>query len=225
MLNTCLTVRAHEAASHKNKGWERFTQKVLDTVAKTRTRGVVFLAWGSPAQQRCRGIGNIGKHLVLQSVHPSPLSAHKGFMTCGHFKKTNEWLQGRYGDDGMISWDLDKPKPISAPKVEDAVKVTADHVKGAKESGPTTEVVEKMHEKAVATKSSLADEDDEDDADAIEALQGMARAEEEADADAMEALQGMTRAEEDDGDAVEALQGMAQTEKGAGKRGQGEGRG
>jgi uracil-DNA glycosylase len=106
LLNTCLTVRAHEANSHSKKGWERFTQKVIDTVAAKRTRGVVFLAWGSPAQQRCAKI-NGSRHLVLKSVHPSPLSAHKGFMECGHFKKANEWLQKRYGEDGVIDWNLD----------------------------------------------------------------------------------------------------------------------
>lgn len=106
LLNTCLTVRAHEANSHANHGWEKFTQAVLNTVAKKRTRGVVFLAWGSPAQKRCAGI-NGQKHLVLKSVHPSPLSASRGFFECGHFKKANEWLKERYGDDGVIDWNLD----------------------------------------------------------------------------------------------------------------------
>ena len=184
MLNTCLTVRAHEAASHKNKGWERFTQKVIDTVAKVRTRGVVFLAWGSPAQQRCKGLGTSGKHLVLQSVHPSPLSAHKGFMTCGHFKKTNEWLMGRYGDEGVIDWDLDNPKPIAAPMVGGPVKVTADQKKDAEEAGPATEMVEEKQE-AGATTSVPSDSKnggvaEDDDADAIEALEDIANAEAEA---------------------------------------------
>jgi len=106
MLNTCLTVRAHEANSHAGKGWEKFTQKVIDTVARKRTKGVVFLAWGSPAQKRCAGV-NGSKHLVLKSVHPSPLSAHKGFLDCGHFKKANEWLRERYGEEGEIDWNLD----------------------------------------------------------------------------------------------------------------------
>lgn len=80
MLNTCLTVRAHEANSHANKGWERFTQKVIDTVAKVRTRGVVFLAWGVPAAKRVTKVDR-KKHLVLQSVHPSPFSAANGFVS------------------------------------------------------------------------------------------------------------------------------------------------
>lgn len=79
LLNTCLTVRAHNANSHSKKGWERFTQKVIDTVARVRTRGVVFLAWGSPAAGRVAKIDK-AKHCVLYSVHPSPLSAHRGFV-------------------------------------------------------------------------------------------------------------------------------------------------
>ena len=80
MLNACLTVRAHQANSHSNKGWERFTQKVIDLVARVRTRGVVFLAWGAPAGKRVAGIDR-KKHYVLQSVHPSPLSASRGFVS------------------------------------------------------------------------------------------------------------------------------------------------
>lgn len=80
MLNTCLTVRAHQAGSHANKGWERFTQKAIDIVARVRTNGVVFLAWGNPAGKRVSSI-NRQKHCVLQSVHPSPLSASRGFVS------------------------------------------------------------------------------------------------------------------------------------------------
>ena len=80
LLNTCLTVRAHEANSHSNKGWEKFTQKVIDTVAKVRTRGVVFLAWGTPAGKRITKVSR-ERHCILQSVHPSPLSAAKGFVS------------------------------------------------------------------------------------------------------------------------------------------------
>ena len=80
LINTCLTVRRSEANSHSGKGWELLMQKVIDTVAKVRTNGVVFLAWGSPAQQRTKGIP-VDKHLVLKSVHPSPLSAARGFVS------------------------------------------------------------------------------------------------------------------------------------------------
>ena len=80
LLNTCLTVRAHEANSHANHGWEKFTQKVIDVVAKARMKGVVFLAWGSPAGKRVSKVDK-ERHCILQSVHPSPLSAHKGFVS------------------------------------------------------------------------------------------------------------------------------------------------
>ncbi|KEF51104.1 uracil-DNA glycosylase [Exophiala aquamarina CBS 119918] len=116
LLNTCLTVRARNAGSHQNQGWERFTQKVIDTVVKVRTNGVVFLAWGSPAQKRCDRITG-PRHLVLKSVHPSPLSAHKppGFFNNKHFRKANDWLEERYGKDGPINWNLDISHPVKPP--------------------------------------------------------------------------------------------------------------
>ena len=80
LLNTCLTVRAHEANSHASKGWEKFTQKVIDVAARARTKGVVFLAWGTPAGKRVARIDK-QRHCILQSVHPSPLSAAKGFVS------------------------------------------------------------------------------------------------------------------------------------------------
>jgi uracil-DNA glycosylase len=79
LLNTCLTVEAHKAFSHANKGWEKLTGKVIETVNRVRQGGVVFLAWGSPAQKKCASVSS--RHLVLKSVHPSPLSAHKGFVS------------------------------------------------------------------------------------------------------------------------------------------------
>ena len=105
MLNTCLTVRAHEANSHANRGWEKLTQKVIDLIAQKRTRGVVFMAWGTPAGKRVTKVDK-QRHLVLQSVHPSPLSASRGFFDCGHFKKANDWLVKMYGPDGEIDWAL-----------------------------------------------------------------------------------------------------------------------
>ncbi|QSZ37432.1 hypothetical protein DSL72_008528 [Monilinia vaccinii-corymbosi] len=108
LINTCLTVRAHQANSHANHGWERFTQKVIDTVALKRTRGVVFLAWGIPAGKRVAKVDK-EKHCVLLSVHPSPLSASRGWFDCGHFKKTNEWLNKRYGEGAEIDWSLAVP--------------------------------------------------------------------------------------------------------------------
>lgn len=80
MINTCLTVRAHQANSHSNKGWERFTQRAIDLVARVRGNGVVFLAWGNPAANRVSKVDR-QKHCVLLSKHPSPLSAHGGFVS------------------------------------------------------------------------------------------------------------------------------------------------
>ncbi|KAK3905266.1 uracil-DNA glycosylase-like protein [Staphylotrichum tortipilum] len=105
MLNTCLTVRAHEANSHSNRGWERFTQRVIDLVAARRTRGVVFMAWGTPAGKRVLKVDG-KRHLVLKSVHPSPLSASRGFFNCGHFRAANDWLAERYGEQGRVDWAL-----------------------------------------------------------------------------------------------------------------------
>jgi uracil-DNA glycosylase len=170
LLNTVLTVRAHEANSHQKKGWEKFTQKVIDTVAKVRQRGVVFLAWGKPAQQRVEGIKG-SKHLVLRGIHPSPLAARAGnFSECGHFKKTNEWLRERYTVEGEIDWDLaaNKQKPIKGPNTEQAAKITEDQQEKPQADGPVTELAEKNGDKTIR-----ADEF-EDDLDAIEALEELA---------------------------------------------------
>lgn len=105
LLNTCLTVRAHEANSHSNRGWERFTQRVIDVVAQKKTRGVVFMAWGTPAGKRVMKVDG-SRHLVLKAVHPSPLSAARGFFTCGHFKRANEWLKTKHGAGSEIDWSL-----------------------------------------------------------------------------------------------------------------------
>ncbi|EPQ58577.1 uracil-DNA glycosylase [Gloeophyllum trabeum ATCC 11539] len=105
-LNTCLTVRAHKANSHAGKGWETFTSEVLRAVTSRKSeRGVVFFAWGIPAQKTCEKIG-IDEHLVLRSPHPSPLSAHRGFLGNGHFKAANAWLRERYGDGEEIDWTV-----------------------------------------------------------------------------------------------------------------------
>jgi uracil-DNA glycosylase len=78
---------------------------VLRVVSKS-TRGIVFLAWGSPAQKRIDSIGvDKTKHCILRSVHPSPLSASRGFFDCRHFIKANEWLKNRYGVEAEVEWD------------------------------------------------------------------------------------------------------------------------
>lgn len=136
MLNTCLTVRAHEANSHANRGWERFTQRVIDLVAAKRTRGVVFMAWGTPAGKRVQKVDG-QRHLVLKSVHPSPLSAARGFFDCGHFRQANDWLVGRYGAQGEIDWALTEGGS------------TLEHKAGAGEAEVVGEVVEGGVKKAV----------------------------------------------------------------------------
>lgn len=90
LLNTCLTVRAHQAFSHSGKGWETFTDHVITRLSAHR-EGLVFLLWGTPAGRKASLIDH-SRHLVLQCAHPSPLSAYRGFFGCGHFLKTNEYL-------------------------------------------------------------------------------------------------------------------------------------
>ncbi|KAI5776648.1 uracil-DNA glycosylase-like protein [Geopyxis carbonaria] len=105
MLNACLTVKQGQPNSHKDKGWEQFTSKVIEVVNQQRSGGVAFLAWGAQAALRISKVDQ-KKHLVLKSAHPSPYSANKGFLDNGHFLKTNNWLQEKYGDKGPIDWSL-----------------------------------------------------------------------------------------------------------------------
>ena len=93
LLNACLTVRANVAASHRGKGWEQLTDRVIELVNQ-RATPVVFLLWGSHAREKARLITN-PKHLILSSVHPSPLSAYRGFFGCRHFSRTNEFLSAK----------------------------------------------------------------------------------------------------------------------------------
>ena len=91
LLNTVLTVREGQANSHKGKGWEMLTDRVIELLNE-REQPIVFLLWGRNARDKARLITN-PRHLVLQCAHPSPLSAHNGFFGCGHFKKANEFLE------------------------------------------------------------------------------------------------------------------------------------
>ena len=91
LLNTVLTVRAHQANSHQGKGWERFTDAVIKAV-NAEDRPIVFLLWGKPAQTK-KAMLNNPKHLILEAPHPSPLSSYRGFFGCRHFSKTNDFLK------------------------------------------------------------------------------------------------------------------------------------
>ncbi|MBD0400505.1 uracil-DNA glycosylase [Flammeovirga sp. EKP202] len=91
LLNATLTVEAHKAGSHQNKGWEQFTDAVIEKVANEK-EGVVFFLWGSYAQKKGRVI-DPKKHLILKSVHPSPLSAHRGFFGNQQFQQANNYLE------------------------------------------------------------------------------------------------------------------------------------
>ncbi|MEW9809888.1 MAG: uracil-DNA glycosylase [Candidatus Symbiodolus clandestinus] len=93
LLNTVLTVEAGKAHSHAQWGWERFTDKVIEVINHYR-QGVVFLLWGSHAQKKGAMIDR-QRHHVLTAVHPSPLSAHRGFFGCRHFSKANHCLQAQ----------------------------------------------------------------------------------------------------------------------------------
>ncbi len=101
LLNSVLTVRANEANSHRGKGWETFTDKVIQLL-NSRTKGMVFLLWGSAAQSKDTLI-TAPQHFVLKAPHPSPLSAYRGFLGCRHFSQTNQILHERLGQ-APINW-------------------------------------------------------------------------------------------------------------------------
>ena len=99
LLNSTLTVRAHAAASHAGRGWEEFTDAVIRAVAQRDN--IVYMLWGSYAQKKAAFV-NSNKNLILKSVHPSPLSAYRGFFGCKHFSQANKYL----ADNGKnpIEW-------------------------------------------------------------------------------------------------------------------------
>ncbi len=100
LLNATLTVRAHAAGSHQNKGWEQFTDAVINRLAQ-ENRPLVFLLWGNYARKKGAQIDR-AKHLVLESAHPSPLSAHNGFFGNSHFSQTNSYLKKHHQKE--IDW-------------------------------------------------------------------------------------------------------------------------
>ncbi len=103
MLNTVLTVRAHQANSHRGIGWEEFTDAAI-RILNEQDRPIVYLLWGKPAQMK-KSMLNNPKHLILEAPHPSPLSAYRGFFGCRHFSKTNEFLK----ENGLepIDWQIE----------------------------------------------------------------------------------------------------------------------
>lgn len=103
LLNTVLTVRAHQANSHRGIGWENFTDAAIRALNE-QDRPIVFLLWGRPAQMKKKMLNN-PKHLILEAPHPSPLSAYRGFFGCAHFSKTNEFLK----EHGLepIDWQIE----------------------------------------------------------------------------------------------------------------------
>lgn len=103
LLNTVLTVRAHQANSHRGIGWEEFTDAAI-RILNEQDRPIVYLLWGKPAQMKKAMLDN-PKHLILEAPHPSPLSAYRGFFDCHHFSKTNEFLQA----NGLepIDWQIE----------------------------------------------------------------------------------------------------------------------
>lgn len=103
LLNTVLTVRAHQANSHADKGWEIFTDRIIEELDKSN-QPLVFLLWGNPAQRKKNLLHN-PNHLVLTAPHPSPLSAYRGFFGCKHFSKTNSYLVSK----GLspIDWQIE----------------------------------------------------------------------------------------------------------------------
>ena len=103
MLNTVLTVRAHQANSHQNHGWEQFTDAILSAV-NGQDRPIVYMLWGRPAQSKIPMLTN-PKHLILKAPHPSPLSAYRGFFGCRHFSQANAFLESR--GETPIDWQIE----------------------------------------------------------------------------------------------------------------------
>ena len=102
LLNSVLTVEQGRAGSHQGRGWEVFTDACIAHLNRER-EGIVFLLWGSYAQKKGQLIDR-SRHCVLEAPHPSPLSAHRGFLGCRHFSKTNSYLEGR--GQRPIDWAL-----------------------------------------------------------------------------------------------------------------------
>ncbi len=103
LLNTVLTVRAHQANSHKGIGWEEFTDAAIQ-VLNREDRPMVFMLWGTPARRK-KAMLNNPRHLILEAPHPSPLSAYRGFFGCRHFSQANEFLE--FHGQKAIDWQIE----------------------------------------------------------------------------------------------------------------------
>jgi len=110
LLNSVMTVEQGRAGAHQNKGWEGFTDAAIEALSRER-EGLVFLLWGAYAQRKGRLVDS-GRHLVLSSVHPSPLSAHRGFIGNGHFSAANRYLESR--GQTPIDWSLPPRSRLAA---------------------------------------------------------------------------------------------------------------
>jgi uracil-DNA glycosylase len=143
------------------------------------SKGIVFLAWGSPAQKRVDSIGvDKTKHCILRSVHPSPLSASRGFFECKHFIKANEWLRNRYGVEGEVEWDClaegkmnkglpgnDQKKSMETKPVVAQVKETVK--KDLKTKDTTTVLKKTLTVGDAKVQSTVGDEFDDEELDQL----------------------------------------------------------
>lgn len=107
LVNTVLTVKRSQAHSHKNKGWEEITDEVIRLVSENRDK-VIFVLWGGPAAKKKKLVDE-SKHIILESAHPSPLSAYRGFFGCDHFSLINKHLRD-WGEE-EIDWSIPSIKP------------------------------------------------------------------------------------------------------------------
>ncbi|MFO8140502.1 MAG: uracil-DNA glycosylase [Marinobacter sp.] len=110
LLNAVLTVEQSHAGAHQGKGWETFTDRVIETINQHR-QGVVFLLWGNYARKKGRIIDR-KRHLVLEGPHPSPLSAYRGFFGCQHFSQANQWLEQQ--GQSPVDWALPSQQELLA---------------------------------------------------------------------------------------------------------------
>ena len=107
LLNTALTVRQSQANSHQKQGWEEFTDDTIRAISEY-SHFTIFVLWGKPAEKK-EALIDTGKHIILKSAHPSPLSAHRGFLGCGHFTTINKELKKRQLP--IIDWNLPNHQP------------------------------------------------------------------------------------------------------------------